>query len=208
MVAAARRVNAWGAFQRTGRGAQAEANAHRPAGDHQRRDHSEADGEPGPDADPLPAAAKGEPDANAQPRHPITEQCEQHRHPGVVEPAEHARPDHLGAVDDLERGRDGEEGHPQLDHPGIARHIVEEQSDELARDDQHDDRHRRHEPDSEAPGGPPGARDSGGIIAAERPADPHRCRLSETQRDHEAQRRDLQSDRMAAIDSESISPIR
>ena len=85
------------------------AGAHDPAREHQHRDRGEAAGEADPDADALPVAAEGQPGADAEADAPIAEQGEDQRPARVVEPAQHARADHLRAVDQLERGGDAQE---------------------------------------------------------------------------------------------------
>ena len=83
---------------------------------------------------PRQPVEKASAHADAEADRPIADQGEDHRHARVVEPAQHARADDLRAVDDLEQGRDRQEGDAERDHRGVGRRVFEEQSDERVRE--------------------------------------------------------------------------
>ncbi len=61
---------------------------------------------------PASPCANARPGADADADRPIADEGEDHRHPRVVEAAQHAGADHLRPVDDLEHGGDGRNDTP------------------------------------------------------------------------------------------------
>src|SRR5687767_6135960 len=76
--------------------------AENPAPDQQRRDQPEAARKPDPQSKPAPARGKRQAGTDADPDQPVSEHRDQHRHSGVVEPAQHPGGNHLRSVENLE----------------------------------------------------------------------------------------------------------
>src|SRR4051794_41806956 len=87
---------------------QADAPTHDPSSQHQRSNRGEAGCKPDPNADTFPIAREGQPGTDSEPDHPIADKREQERPARIVQAAQHAGPDHLRAVDQLESGGDSE----------------------------------------------------------------------------------------------------
>src|SRR3954447_24319073 len=85
---------------------QADAPAPDPSSPPQRSNRGGPGRKPDPNADAFPIARKGEPGTDAEPNHPISHQREQERPARIVQAAQHAGPDHLRAVDELESSGD------------------------------------------------------------------------------------------------------
>jgi len=92
---------------------------------HQQGDDCQTYGQANPYADPAPAVAERQPGADANTDHPVADEGEQHRHPRIVQPAQHPRADHLRAVGHLEDGGDAQECNAELDDPGVGGRVVD-----------------------------------------------------------------------------------
>lgn len=99
-----------GAIPSTGSSAsETEALPPHPAHEHQHGNDGQTRSKADPDPDALPAEPEAKPDADAEADHPLADCRVDHGDSRVVEAAQHARADHLRAIDDLEDGRDGQE---------------------------------------------------------------------------------------------------
>ncbi len=115
-----------------------------------------------------------------------------------MQAAQHARADDLRSVNQLEGRCDPQEADGEGNHDRVRRHVLQEQSDELARNAPHDHRHRAHECDSDYPGSPASARYSRFVVAPECQPDADGRGLTEAERDHEGQRGKLKRDGVAS----------
>src|SRR3546814_2042889 len=95
----------------------------RSAHEQQRRDDDEADRQADPDTDAGERGPEAEVDGGAIAREPISAHRDDHRHPRVLKPPEHAGRDRLRPVEKLEGGGDAQELHRIADEGDVARRI-------------------------------------------------------------------------------------
>jgi hypothetical protein len=122
----------------------------------------------------------------------MTREIPDHRRPRVRQPPQYAGGDPLQPVEQLEDGRDEEQGDPRLDD----HRIIGKRPNQGTGHHQEHQRGRGHEADANRDRGPSSTGDAARITAPDGMSNANRRRRGKPERDHECDRRHVERDLM------------